>query len=319
MVGESSFRSLWKQLVPYVVTSKPMSDLCWTCQKNNILVYRSANLAEAEKSERLQAQEAHLRRAEQQREVYRGMVKESREFLEVAGIKELRESRPCTLSGSVHYSFDYAQQVHLPSNPLQPGPIYFLAPRKVGIFGVCCEGLPRQVNYLIDEAHMVSKGSNAVVSYLHHFFDTYGLGETDATLHCDNCAGQNKNNFVLWYCAWRVSLGLHNSISLNFMIPGHTKFAPDCFFGLLKQAFRRQAVSSMAELEEVVRGSAHSNVSQSVGDEVGEVLVPVRNWQAHLSPFCRPLHGLKKIHQFRYIFTMSIAFIFKKKLFVNIL
>ena len=129
MVGESSFRSLWKQLVPYVVTSKPMSDLCWTCQKNNILVYRSANLAE--KSERLQAQEAHLRRAVQQREVYRGMVKESREFLEVAGIKELRESRPCTLSGSVHYSFDYAQQPH---------PIYFLAPRKVGIFGVCCEG-----------------------------------------------------------------------------------------------------------------------------------------------------------------------------------
>ena len=140
MVGESSFRSLWKQLVPYVVTSKPLSDLCWTCQKNNILVYRSANLAEPEKSERLQAQEAHLRRAVQQREVYRGMVKESREFLEVAGIKELRESRPCTLSGSVHYSFDYAQQVHLPSNPLQPGPIYLLAPRKVGIFGVCCEG-----------------------------------------------------------------------------------------------------------------------------------------------------------------------------------
>jgi len=30
----------------------------------------------------------------------------------------------------VHFSFDYAQQVHFPSNPLQPGPIYFLTPRK---------------------------------------------------------------------------------------------------------------------------------------------------------------------------------------------
>ena len=46
---------------------------------------------------------------------------------------------------TINYSFDFAQQVHLPSNPMQPGPIYFLVPRKCGIFGVCCEGIPKQV------------------------------------------------------------------------------------------------------------------------------------------------------------------------------
>lgn len=30
-----------------------------------------------------------------------------------------------------HYSFDYAQQVHYPSDPMQPGPIYFLTPGSV--------------------------------------------------------------------------------------------------------------------------------------------------------------------------------------------
>ena len=40
-----------------------------------------------------------------------------------------------------HYSFDYAQNVHLPSDPMQCGPLYFLAPRNVGIFGVCAEGM----------------------------------------------------------------------------------------------------------------------------------------------------------------------------------
>ena len=35
---------------------------------------------------------------------------------------------------------------------MQPGPIYFKTPRKCGIFGVMCEAIPRQVNYLIDEA-----------------------------------------------------------------------------------------------------------------------------------------------------------------------
>ena len=40
---------------------------------------------------------------------------------------------------SAHYSFDMAQQVN---DPLQPGPMYFLTPRKCAIFGVCCESLP---------------------------------------------------------------------------------------------------------------------------------------------------------------------------------
>ena len=50
-----------------------------------------------------------------------------------------------------HYSFDFAQQVHLPSDPLQPGPIYFLTPRKCALFGVCCEAIPRQVRTVAAE------------------------------------------------------------------------------------------------------------------------------------------------------------------------
>ena len=70
---------------------------------------------------------------------------------------------PCSLPSTVHYSFDMAQQVHYPSDPLQPGPIYFLTPRKCGIFGVCCEAIPRQINYLIDEAR--GKGPTPLSAY----------------------------------------------------------------------------------------------------------------------------------------------------------
>ena len=85
--------------------------------------------------------------------------------------------QPCSLPTMVHYSFDMAQQVHYPSNPLQPGPLYFLTPRKCAIFGVCCEAIPRQINYLIDEAYNTGKGANTIVSLLHHFFQAHGLGE----------------------------------------------------------------------------------------------------------------------------------------------
>ncbi len=103
---------------------------------------------------------------------------------------------PMTHNITVHYAFDFAQQVHYPCNPHQPGPIYFLTPRKCGIFGICCEAIPRQINYLIDEAVDIGKGANTVVS-LHHFLGTHSLGEKHVHLHADNCVGQNKNNTMM--------------------------------------------------------------------------------------------------------------------------
>jgi len=50
VAGKSSFRRYWRELLPFIVTSKPMTDLCWTCQRNNTLIYRSANTNEDEKS-----------------------------------------------------------------------------------------------------------------------------------------------------------------------------------------------------------------------------------------------------------------------------
>ena len=299
VMSESVFRDTWLKLLPFIITAKPMSDLCWTCQANNSLIYRSANIAEAEKSSRLLQQELHLRTVQEERSLYTSMVDEAKTTCQSHQLSDFVRSAPCSRQVKMHYSFDYAQQVHLPSDPLQPGPIYFLVPRKCGLFGVCCEGIPKQVNFLIDEAHLISKGSNAVVSYLHYFFEHFGLGETIAELHCDNCSGQNKNRYVLWYLAWRVAVGLHQSITLNFLVAGHTKFAPDWCFGLLKRAFKRHAVSSLSEFESVVCGSACVNRAQLVGREDGTSLVPVGNWQTHLGPFSRTFSGIKKYHHFR--------------------
>ena len=82
------------------------------------------------------------------------------------------------------YSFDFAQQVHCPSKPLQPGPMYFKTARKCTIFGVCCEGVPRQENYLIDEASDTGKGANTVIS--HHLLKHHGLVEVEVGMHADN-------------------------------------------------------------------------------------------------------------------------------------
>ena len=156
------------------------------------------------------------------------------------------------------FSFDYAQQVQYPSNPDQPGAIFFKVPRKCELFGICNEAINRQTTYAIDEAVDRRKGANNVISYLHHYLENYGLGEKILFLQADNCCGQNKNNAMMQYLHWRVDQNLHTKISINFMIAGHTKFGPNRCFGLIKQM-----VSSIFDVANIINdSSAGTNIAQ---------------------------------------------------------
>ena len=164
--GYSKFCDLWNQLCPFVLIMRPATDLCWTCQKNNNLIQKSANLPENQKVEAVRNQEEHLRLGEG--DFYKKCCQESKESVgrNLQEIDFTMGREPCSYQGTVHYSYDYAQQLHYPSDPLQPGPIYFKTPRKCAIFGVCCEAIPRQLNFLIDENVLTGKGANSTISYV---------------------------------------------------------------------------------------------------------------------------------------------------------
>ena len=139
-----------------------------------------------------------------------------------------------------HYSYDFAQQVHFPLSAQQTGPEYFKTARKCGIFGVCNGGKNKQVT-----KENPSKGAGCVISLVHHYLEHHGAGEKNVYLHADNCVGQNTNNTTIQYLMWRVIAGRHESAKLLFMLVGHTKFSPDCFFGIFKKAFRRTKVCTL--------------------------------------------------------------------------
>ncbi len=173
-------------------------------------------------------------------------------------------------------------------------------PRKCSVFGVNCEAIPRQVNFLADEAGDCGKGSNTVISQLHYFFENHGLGEKEVYLHADNCTGQNKNNMMLQYLAWRVMTGRHTQITLSFLVVGHTKFSPDWCFGLFKRLYRRTKVGSLKELSRVVNDSACCNFAQLVTAEDATCIVPIYNWADFFVPHMKKLLGIKKYHHFRF-------------------
>ena len=300
-VSYTKFVALWNTLTPYIVIMTPASDLCSLCQLNNAKITKNVNVTEQEKLSCLRDQETHLHEAKTEREFMKTNIAACKEVLQGSDIDLLTGRPSCSFKGTMHYSYDYAQQVHIPSNPQQPGPIYFKTPRKCGLFGICCEGIPRQVNYLIDEAVATGKGANSTISYVHHFFSTHGAGETDVQINADNCGGQNKNNFVIWYYCWRVLCALHDSVLYSFLIAGHTKFSPDWCFGLIKQSFRRRYVSSLFDLMEAVDQSTITgvNISELCGLHDGTVKVPVYDWVTFLGPYFKKIPGISKFHHFR--------------------
>ena len=108
-------------------------------------IMRSAHLSEEAMSEWLQQAETHLQLAKVEREWYNSQIADCK--------------APTTSGGTkMHYSFDYAQQVHFPSNPQQAWPDFCLTARKCQLFGIACERLGTQVSYLIDESESVGKG-----------------------------------------------------------------------------------------------------------------------------------------------------------------
>ena len=120
------------------------------------------------------------------------------------------------------------------------------------------------MTFLIDESVQSGKGANCVISLLHSYLEKYGMGKKQMHLHADNCAGQNKNSYVMWYLLWCVLISRHVSITMSFLLTGHTKFSCDCCFGLMKRTFRRTKVDCLEDIVKVVTDSSRAGVMYGV-------------------------------------------------------
>lgn len=92
---------------------------------------------------------------------------------------------------------------------------------------------------------------------------------------------------MMHYLAWRVDSGLNESISLNFLLTGHTKFSPDRSFGLMKLEYSRSNVDYYQDFEDVVNRSSSNKFNNAVnGSEV-----EWRTWDTHFEGFYKRLPG----------------------------
>ncbi|CAC5400107.1 unnamed protein product [Mytilus coruscus] len=301
-VSVRTFQRQWHDLCPNIVVTKPCTDLCQKCQEYAGKISNSGNLSEEEKQLLLNQYNIHVQLAKEQRDYYREQVKISKQnYMDLPDALKQSGNSPQSVQTTLHYSWHYAQQVHFPHHSQQVGPIYFKTPRKCNVFGVCSEGSGKQSFYLIDEAESIGEGAHSVVSMVHHYFNKFGHGETDAKIHFDNCTGQNKNNVVLWYALWRVMTGLHKSIEHSMMIAGHTKFEPDWHFGVWKLHWRNSAAETLSEVAETVTRSSRNG--HNIPQVVGNIQDPVMfyEWKPYLQQYFKTLKHITDYHHFTWI------------------
>ena len=99
---------------------------------------------------------------------------------------------------------------------------------------------------------------------------------------------------------WRILVGLNSSITLSFLPVGHTEFAPDWCFGLLKQKYRKTFVSKLANIVSVVQQSSRVNKAQLVGTQEGEIIVFTYDWHTFLQVKMKKVPDIKRYHHFTF-------------------
>ncbi|GBC25429.2 hypothetical protein GLOIN_2v1842132 [Rhizophagus irregularis DAOM 181602=DAOM 197198] len=247
IISYSTFRRLWHELIPNLKFQPSASDLCEKCVEFKAKM--QAAKSDIDKYNIIKDQyEEHHKAADLERKHYNDNIEKSKQDLSIA-----------------HICYDWAQNVSIPYSPQQVGSIFFKTAYAVHLFGVCKTegGENRQINFVITEDEFpkgVSKGANTTLNMVYQAIKTFAKdGKKDLHITCDNCIAQNKNNLSLFFWSWLSMLGWYNNITINFMIPGHTKFICDSFFGHIKKTYRNQKVNTVDDIEDIVNNSSKGN------------------------------------------------------------
>jgi hypothetical protein len=92
-------------------------------------------------------------------------------------------------------------------------------------------------------------------------------------------------------------LGWYEEITVNFMIPGHTKFICDSFFGNIKKLYRKSKVNQIDDIEEIIKNSSEGNEPIQYKDGTGWKWY---NFEELFENNFKVLPHIKQYHHFRF-------------------
>ena len=253
----NSFAKLWKQKYAHVKIFNPKYDLCNTC-----CYLRKKKGSESQLYN-------HYKDAYIQRKSFNNNVELTRSINYI--------------TTSVQLTFDYAEKILIPKYVDQQQSIYFKTPLKIDLFGVANNTRGIQSNYVLPEGHWpADKGINSIASMLFHNIKKNFANTNINTIYlmADNCSGQNKNCFMMWFLLYLCAiLPTCSTIYLKFLIAGHTKNFCDAAFGLCKRAIKRKDILTPKDVVKAYRESSICNIVELVNEVI------FYDWKSFLGQF----------------------------------
>lgn len=265
--------------LPTIKIRNPKTDICDTCMNmrvNNMVAER----------------EDHLLRAMHQRLCFN---------------ENIRSTRLSGNSHTVQLTFDYAEKILLPRFTDTPKDIFYKIGLKVDLFGIGNNTMQLQTNYVLPEGHWPGdKGINSIASFLYHDILLNHRDKTSISYMADNCGGQNKNKYMMWFLSF-LSITLGKTISLRFLIAGHTKNFCDACFGLCKRSLRGKDIFTPHDVIAAYKESGRCNL---VATPRG---VTFYDWKKFLAQFYgKQVTDISRMHEFQFT-PESLGFVAVKK------
>ena len=106
--------------------------------------------------------------------------------------------------------------------------------------------------------------------------------------------GTKQEQVSYGFLAWRFLVGKEESITVSFMVVGHTCCAVDGGFGLAKKKFRASDTDTSDQLASLVSASAAPNESCKASDWVW------LDWHSFLQGHFKKIAGIMKHHHFSF-------------------
>ncbi len=133
------------------------------------------------------------------------------------------------------FNFDFQQ--NLPTPKLTVGDQFYLRLLWTYLFGVYSASTRVTTAFMWHEL-LAKRGCNDVISCLAHFIYHTPLGRTGAKWSiwwADNCPGQNKNNYIIWFFQELIRRNVFTRIDYKFLVVGHTYGPTDRCFGSIER------------------------------------------------------------------------------------
>ncbi len=287
-IGRTKFVSLLKTepRLKHIRIRSPRSDMCDYCelQKRKIAGTKPHDELKAEKLTMELA--AHQKAYQGERSIYNSERKQA-----MADGKKFRQGKLKVEECVEHICIDYGQSIGVPNTADQLGGTYFLQMRNFLLFGIYSGLENTMMCYTYDE-RAAGKGANEVISFLHNFLYTRAIQTPNIRIHADNCRGQNKNKYVMWYMLWLATTGRVKHIEFKFMIKGHTQFIVDSNIGHIKRKLKGSDVFCLEHWEEVINSSAVTNKAIIVNENY------VYDWKKGLHSYFKDFDGISKFQHF---------------------